>query len=196
MDTLVRAASPLRRDTLLLGRGEPVSVLAPRGKILFTEKKLYLPVGGAAITAPGLYVQTFKKLHDGTDLVVDWINDDIRAALFTNSLTPNFSSDTGYGAAPYNANEVSGTGYTAGGVALTGKTLTESPTGTLSWDANDASWAGATFSGARGMLIYDNTLAGKNAIAFVNFGADYGVTAGTFTVQHPSAGIFTNDITP
>jgi hypothetical protein len=153
-----------------------------------------------AITASGLYVVTWRRPFDGTDLVIDFVNDTVKGALFTNSVTnPNFSTDTAYGAAPYNANEVTGTGYTAGGVTLAGKTVTESPTGTLMFDANDLAWTGATFSGARGLLIWDDTLASPTAdpvLCLVNFGADFGVTSGTFTVQLASGGIWTIDITP
>lgn len=144
----------------------------------------------------GLYVVTFKDLFDGSDLIVDWSNDTVKGALFNNTPTPNFSTDTAYGAAPYNANEISGTGYTAAGAALAGKTVTDSPAGTLMFDANDLAWSGATFSGARGLLIYDDTLAGDPALAMVDFAADYGVTAGTFTVQFAAAGIWTIDLTP
>src|SRR5215207_3070229 len=100
-----------------------------------------------AVTASGLYVKTFLDMHDGTDLNVDVINEAIKYALFTNTITPNFSTDTAYGVAPYNANEVSGTGYTAGGVTLGTKTYTESPTGTVMFDSADPSWSSATFSG-------------------------------------------------
>lgn len=57
-------------------------------------------------------------------------------------------------------------------------------------------WTGATFSSARGGLLYDDTLATKRALAMVDFAADYGVTAGTFTVQWASAGIYNIDLTP
>jgi hypothetical protein len=149
-----------------------------------------------AITASGLYVTTFIDVFDTTQLALDLDLDTHRVAMFTNSITPNFSTDTAYGVAPYNANEVSGTGYTAGGTLLTGTTVTESPTGTLMWDATDVSWTTSTITNARGALIYADALAGNNAICFVNFGADYSTSAGTFTVQWASGGIFTIDLTP
>jgi len=152
-----------------------------------------------AITVSGLYVVSWKRPFDGTDLIIDWVNDGAKGALYTNTITPNYSTDTGIGAAPYTSNEVTGTGYTAGGNALSGKTVTESPAGTLMFDANDLSWTTATFSAARGLVIYDTTLALPTAnpvLCLVNFGADFGVTAGTFTVQFSSSGIWTIDITP
>ena len=116
--------------------------------------------------------------------------------MFTNTITPNFSTDTAYAVSPYNANEVSGTGYTAGGTALTSTTVTESPTGSIMWDAADTSWASSTISSARGALIYADALAGNNAICLINFGADYATTAGTFTISYASTGIFAADLTP
>lgn len=156
--------------------------------------KLRPMVEGAAITVSGLYITAWKKPFDGTDTIIDWVNDSIKQALYTNSLTPNYSTDTAYGSAPYTSNEISGTGYTAAGVALAGKTVTESPTGTLMFDCNDPAWSGATFSLVRGALVHDVTL--SIVLCLVNYGADYGVTSGTFTDQVASTGRFTYDITP
>jgi hypothetical protein len=149
-----------------------------------------------AITASGLYLITFIDALDSTQLALDLDLDTHKVAMFTNAITPNFSTDTAYGAAPYNANEVSGTGYTAGGAALTGTTLTESPTGSIMWDAADVSWAASTITNARGALIYADALAGNNAICFVNFGSDYSTSSGTFTIQWPTTGIWALDATP
>lgn len=151
-----------------------------------------------AVTVSGLYINTHKKFWDGSDLVFDYVNDTVKVAMFTNAITPNFSTDTAYGAAPYNANEVSGTGYTAGGVALGTKTISESPTGTLMIDAADSSWASSTITNARCALVYDATVASpvNAALCLVNFGADYSTSSGTFTIQWASGGIWTIDLTP
>lgn len=151
-----------------------------------------------AVTASGLFVLTFKDMWDNTDLVFDYISDAVKFALFTNTITPNFSSDTSYASAPYTSNEVSGTGYSAGGVTLGTKTISESPTGTLMIDAADAQWTTATFSSARCGLMWDDTPTSPAdpVICLVNFGADYGVTSGTFTVQFAATGIWTVDLTP
>src|SRR5580765_471268 len=51
-------------------------------------------------------------------------------------------------------NEITGTGYTAGGVALTTVTCTyDTPTNEVRWDFDDPTWTGATFT-ARNMIIY------------------------------------------
>lgn len=149
-----------------------------------------------AVTASGLFVATWIDILDTTQLAVDLDLETHKVALFSNSITPNFSTDTAYGVAPYNANEVSGTGWSAGGVALTGTAVSESPTGTLMWDATDVSEAGTTLTNARCALIYADALAGNNAIVLVNFGADYSTVSGTFGITWASGGIFTIDLTP
>jgi hypothetical protein len=149
-----------------------------------------------AVTASGLFVLTFIDVLDTTQLALDLDLETHKVAMFTNSITPNFSTDTAFGAAPYNANEVSGTGYTAGGTVLTSTALSESPSGTIMYDAADTSWTTSTITNARCALIYADALAGNNAICLVNFGADYSTSAGTFTIQWAATGIFTWDVTP
>jgi hypothetical protein len=82
-------------------------------------------------------------------------------------------------------NEVSGTGYTAGGNTLT---ISANPasTGTTAFlDFADTTWTDATIT-ARGALIYK--VGGTNAaIAALDFGADKTSTTGDFQVQFPTA---------
>ena len=81
-------------------------------------------------------------------------------------------------------NEVSGTGYTAGGNTLTVVAPTTSGT-TAFLDFADTTWATATIT-ARGALIYQS--GGTNpAVAVLDFGADKTSTAGDFTIQFPTA---------
>lgn len=148
-----------------------------------------------AVTVSGLFFPTWRDALNGT-IVLNLDLETHKVAMFTNTITPNYSTDTAYGVAPYNANEVSGTGYTAGGNLLTSTTVTESPTGSLMWDAADVSWTTSTITNARCALAYADALAGNNAICLVNFGADYSTSAGTFTIQWATAGIFANDLTP
>jgi len=154
-----------------------------------------------AITVSGLYVANFIDIVDATQLAIDLSLTTHKIALYNNTKTPNFSTDVGYSA----TNEVSGTGWAAGGVALsaaaagatsTAPTVTESPTGTLMYDMNDVSVASTTLTNARGMLIYADALAGDNGIVLVNFGADFSTMAGTFGVQFASGGVLNVDLTP
>jgi hypothetical protein len=100
-------------------------------------------------------------------------------ALYTSSATLD-ASTTAYSA----TNEVSGTGYVAGGNSLTAVAPTSSGT-TAFTDFNDTTWSTATIT-ARGALIYNSTQSNK-AIAVLDFGADKTSTAGDFTIVFPTA---------
>jgi len=98
----------------------------------------------------------------------------------------------GAGTTAYSAtNEVSGTGYTAGGAAVTNATAPTS-TGTTAFWTPSASlvWTTVTLATAFDALtIYNDTAAGKNAVGTFTFGSQT-VTAGNFTLTMP-----TNDAT-
>jgi hypothetical protein len=81
-------------------------------------------------------------------------------------------------------NEVTGTGYTAGGNTITGVTIaTDANTNTVYIDFNNVSWPGASFT-ARGALIYNSTQSNKS-IAVLDFGSDKLFTAANNTVIMP-----------
>lgn len=103
-----------------------------------------------------------------------------KIALFTSSATLG-ASTTAYST----TNEVSGTGYTAGGNTLTISTnpTTSGTTAYLSF--SNTTWSTATIT-ARGALIYQS--GGSNpAVAVLDFGGDKTSTAGDFTIQFPTA---------
>jgi hypothetical protein len=81
-------------------------------------------------------------------------------------------------------NEVSGTGYSAGGGTLTNVTPTTSGTTALT-DFADLTFSTATIT-ARGALIYNST-AGTAVVVVLDFGADRSTVAGDFVIQFPTA---------
>jgi hypothetical protein len=82
------------------------------------------------------------------------------------------------------ANEVVGTGYVAGGVVLTGATIsTDTQTGTVYVDFNNVSWPGANFI-ARGALIYNATQSNKS-VAVLDFGSDKTFSSVSNTIAMP-----------
>ena len=84
------------------------------------------------------------------------------------------------------AGQVPNTGqYAAGGGSLV-NALVSVVGSTAFVDFDDLSFTGVTLT-ARGALIYNDTEAGKNAVAVLDFGGDKTATAGTFTVQFPEA---------
>ena len=105
--------------------------------------------------------------------------DTFKIALYTSSATLD-ASTTAYSA----TNEVSGTGYTAGGNTLTSVTPTTSGT-TAFCDFADTTWSSATIT-ANGALIYNSSKSDK-AVAVLAFGGDKTSTAGDFTIVFPAA---------
>jgi hypothetical protein len=149
-----------------------------------------------AVTVSGLFVANYIDILDPSQLAIDLTSASNKLALFSNTITPNFSTDTAYAVAPYNANEVTGTNWAAGGVTMASQTVSESPTGSVMYDAADISVSSATFTGARCALIFANALTPKSGIVLVNFGADFSPNNGTFTIQWATGGIYAIDITP
>lgn len=149
-----------------------------------------------AVAGSGLYVLTFRDSLNATQMALDLTSTSNKWALFTNTVTPNYNTDTAYGTAPYNANEVTGTGYTAGGVAVASPTLTASAGGILTYDQADLSWANSTLTGVRCALLYANALTPKAAVCLVDFGQDYATSNGTLAVNWNAAGVFTLDLVP
>ena len=112
----------------------------------------------------------------------DLDTDSIKIALYTDA------ASLGAGTTAYTTSgEVaSGGGYTTGGVVLANPVIGTSGT-TAYVDFDNPEWTSATFTTA-GALIYNDTTAGDNSIAVLNFGGDFTVTAGTFRIVFPSPG--------
>lgn len=108
----------------------------------------------------------------------DLSTDTIKIALYTGNADLN-ADTTVYSA----TNEVSGTGYTAGGQTMTGVSINSSGyTAYVNW--NDVSWTSALT--ARCALIYNASKSNKS-IAVLDFGADKTSTV-TFTITMPANG--------
>jgi hypothetical protein len=119
---------------------------------------------------------SFKaELYEG---IHDLVDDTIKIALYTANAeltgdTTVYSSDE----------EITGTGYTAGGNTLTGATVQSSGT-TAYVSFSNTSWSSASFT-CRGALIYNASKANRS-IAVLNFGSDKTVTNGTFEIEFPT----------
>jgi hypothetical protein len=143
--------------------------------------------------ASGMYGITFLNALKN-DLALDLDDttaDRFKVMLVTSSYTPDFGthdfkSDV--------TNEVSGTGYDAGGKSLSSVTLTQSG-GTITFDAADVTWTSSTIT-ARGAVIYDDSLTNDPLIAYIDFGADKSSSSGDFVLSFNASGIFTLDLTP
>lgn len=110
------------------------------------------------------------------EAVHNLLTDSIKIALYTDNATLD-ESTTVY----TTTGEISGAGYTAGGIVLTGATINTS--GQIAYvDFADAVWTGALT--ARGALIYNASKSNK-AIAVLDFGTDK-TSVITFTVTMPA----------
>ena len=121
-----------------------------------------------------------KELLEGKHNFLNSGGSDFKLALYTSSATLD-ASTTAYTA----TNEVSGTGYSAKGSSLTRVDPTSSGT-TAFTDFADLSFTTATIT-ARGALIYNEDTTGDTSVCVLDFGSDKTSTAGTFTIQFPTA---------
>lgn len=129
----------------------------------------------------------FKKyIMNGS---IDLDTDTIKVMLVTSTYTPDqdahdFRDDI--------TNEVTGTGYSAGGATLANKAVTQDNTDNEGvFDADDVSWTTSTIT-ARGAVLYKARGGASSAdelICYLDFGSDKVSTAGTFTIAWNAEGI-------
>lgn len=150
-----------------------------------------------AVTASGLYGLTLEKMMNATALPTNGLESEtaVKVLMVTDSEVPNF--DTHDFRNDITA-EVTGTGYTAGGVVITSTELTLA-SGVLTYDAADASWSSSTIANAMAAVGYFGRGGASSADELV-FLSDFVTAAssssGTFSIVWNAAGIFTVDYTP
>ena len=132
-----------------------------------------------AFSGSALCTSFKQEILVGTHNFTATSGNSFKLALYTSSATLN-ASTTAY----TTSNEVSGTGYTATGAALTSVTPTTSGT-TAFCDFADLTFSSSTIT-ANGALIYNDTQSDK-AVCTLAFGGDKTSTAGDFTIQFPTA---------
>lgn len=151
-----------------------------------------------AITASGLFGLTLEKFLNATSMPTSGLESEtaVKAAMITDSATPDFNAHDFW--ADLEANEVSGTGYTAGGNVMTTTELSVA-SGVLTYDAADVQWTSSTISNAMAAVGYFDRGGATTADELV-FLSDFVTAAssssGTFTIQWSASGIFTVDFTP
>jgi hypothetical protein len=112
---------------------------------------------------------------------IDFDTDTFNAMLVTSSYTPNkdthdFRDDV--------TNEVSGTGYTAGGVASAVTVTKDTANDKVTIQFGAVSWASSTIT-ARGCVYYKSRGGASSAdelVAYADFGSDVSSSGGTFSV--------------
>jgi len=146
-----------------------------------------------AITAAGAFALTFEKMF--IDTAAQTMEAETHKEMMTNdTYTPNFDT---HDFRDDVTNEVSGTGYTAGGVAVTGTEWTIAA-GLMTYDASDTVFTTVTISSAMAGIFYFNvgTSATDQLLFLQDFVTAASATAANFTIQHAAGGMLTLDHTP
>ncbi len=118
--------------------------------------------------------------------IVDWEADDIRVALVSSAYTPD-KDHTQW--SDVSGNEISGTGYIAGGKQLTVPIVTEDMSNDLAkLDGEDVIWQASDIT-ARYAVLYDLTLDGNDLCVLIDFGEDKTSSEGDFKIQWDANGI-------
>lgn len=132
-----------------------------------------------------LYGPALISLFNGE---VDFDTHTIKAMLVTSAYTPDFDAHRYVSSV---TNEVTGTGYTAGGATLTGCTITFTA-GTVSLTADDVQWPSSNIT-ARAAVVYRDTgtAATSPLLLMVDFGVDVVSSGGPFDIEWDAVGLIT-----
>ncbi len=126
---------------------------------------------------PIFQTQTVSFRQELPQAVHNLLTDTIKLALYTSSSSIN-ADTTVY----TTSNEITGTGYTAGGKVVTGATIANS-NGVVYVNFDNVVWTPAAFTTA-GALLYNASQSNKS-IAVLSFGGDK-TCINSFTVQMPA----------
>ena len=122
---------------------------------------------------------------------IDFDSDSFKVMLVTSAYTPAKKTDTRRNNV---TNEVTGTGYTAGGAATTATVAKDTANDRETITFSNPSWASSTITAAAA-VIYKSRGGASSAdelVAYVDFGGNVSSTNGTFTVSFSSPLTFQN----
>lgn len=119
---------------------------------------------------------------------IDLDTDTIKVMLVTSTYTADQDAHTKRSDI---TNEVSGTGYTAGGATLSVTVSVDNTDNEGVFDATDVTWSTSTIT-ARGAVIYKSRGGASSAdelVCYIDFGSDQVSSAGNFVIQWAAEGI-------
>ena len=130
--------------------------------------------------------------REAIEEIHDFANDTLKLGLIDNS-TPPTAADATPRWADYSGNEVStGGNYTANGETLTTVTWQEAAgVSTLNADNVELAQDGSGFTDAYWGILYNDSAANDEAIAFVELGGPVSEQAGPVNINWNASGIFT-----
>lgn len=138
--------------------------------------------------ASGAYQSAKKGLLDRATVSIDYDTDALKVLLVSadqsgNLNTHDFRDDI--------TQEVTGTNYTAGGVALASVTVTASG-GVATFDAADVTYSNVTIAAIRGSIVYKNVgTAATDPLAIWHDHGAQSVTGANYVIQWNASGLMT-----
>jgi hypothetical protein len=141
------------------------------------------------MATPYIYNQAQVNLMKGLINDLSDAATTIKVALLADTYIPDQVNDDNW--ADVMANEISGTGYTAGGQEVSTKTISD-VSGVATFDGDNILWASSTLT-ARYVVIYDDTPAAdadKKLIGFIDYGENKQSTGGDWEIQWNVGGIW------
>lgn len=135
----------------------------------------------------GRYLEGLEQIISGD---TDLDGDTLKIALLNDSYTPDLVNHDFFD--DVSANEISGTGYTAGGATLASVAIAkDAVSNNVSLDAADVTWSTTTLSDVGYAVIYKST--GSDATSpllfLVTFATSQDTSAANFAVNFSSSGI-------
>jgi hypothetical protein len=121
---------------------------------------------------------------------IDYDTDTIKVMLCTSTYAPNLDTHRYKSSV---TNEVTGTGYTAGGATLSGKSVAYNSTGNLlTLDGNTVSWDPSSLVARYAVIYKDTGTAGTSPLlVLIDFGENVTSASGPFALDWDAAGIIT-----
>jgi hypothetical protein len=142
----------------------------------------------------GLSVIQFRDLYRA-DWALDWdgVGTAFKAALF-GAKTIDFSAALAYNTTPLNTGEQAGSGYTAGGMAVPSRTVSETGTGTgiVSLNATFMEWNPITTTSVRNFVIYK--VADNKVVGIWDLGTPTDLVTGIFRVTFTADRVVTQKV--
>jgi hypothetical protein len=111
---------------------------------------------------------------------INFVSDTFKAMIVTSAYTPNKGTHTKRSDV---TNEVTGTGYTAGGQTITATVTKDTTNHRIDITFSDPSWAGSTITG-RALVVYKSRGGAASAdelVAYIDNGSDVSSTSGTWS---------------
>lgn len=132
--------------------------------------------------ANAMYNIAKKGFGDGS---LDWDTQTFKVALLTGHTFDADHSDFSVNIQP---NEITGTGYTAGGATMTNSAPTiDTVNDWVEYDATDVTWTASTIS-ATAAVVYE--VSTDYPICYIDFGTTQTTSATDFTISWNADGVF------